>query len=266
MSVEADSRRASYDRTRLPIVEPDHEHGPLRRMGRFEWEKVILRTRFKQSSVKLVALALATYATPGTGANVRPGISRLITVTGLGDSQVRRNMKALERAGLLSMVSSGSSYGRGGKGAASDYVLTVPEALAEEFERERNAGTWDELNEWEESAPIDHRSPSTGDVPVDNSDHRPSSTGDNARSTPQIERTPVLGEETPVLGDGNTGTPVPPMSPRPHQLTPHHKERRKSPIEGTLTDRANLFSKDSAESIEDERNRQLKALEALIGA
>ena len=207
-----------FDRSKLPLVGLGHPLGPLRRMGRFEWEKVIMRSKFRQSSVKLVALSASTYATPSTGASVRPGIARLTVVTGLGDSQVRRNLKALERAGLIFMVASGSSYGRGGKGAASEYQLTAPEALAEQYETGRNDGTWDEFDQFDIEALMkymEHRAPSTGDRPVDKPDHRSPSTGDD-------ERTPVLQERTPVLGDENTGTPVPPKSPRPLQITSPH--------------------------------------------
>jgi len=196
-------------------------------MGRFEWEKVVLRTKFKQSSVKLVALAAATYATTTTGASVRPGIARLTAVTGLGDSQVRRNLKALERGGLIFMVASGSSYGRSGKGSASEYQLTAPEVIAEQYEADWTAGEWDEFDQYDIEALLklmEHRSPSTDDHLVDNKEHRSPSTGD-------LERTPVLGERTPVLGDENTGTPVPPKSLEPLHLTNPH------PVHGvTLSD------------------------------
>lgn len=284
-----------YDRTILPLVAPDHALGPLRRMGRFEWEKVLLRSRFKRSSVKIVGLAAATYATTGTGADVRPGITRLIAVTGLGDSMVRRNLKALESAGFMFMVASGSNYGRGGKGAASDYQLTAPEPMAEQYEAERNEGTWDETDQWDMGVILDHQSPSTGDLPVDNPEHQSPSTGDNhdhrspntddqEKNTGTFGVSPVLSPVSPVLGAQNTGTPVPPTSPLPlheiplqqtsHQSVDRHlsNAREETTAEKNLIDgssqpsserlqaRADAIKPDTRASMDAERVRQGREL------
>lgn len=106
---------------------------PPRHAGRYEWERVVLDD-FTPSTptVKLVALTLATYANGRTGGSIRPGIQRLAQVTGLSERTIIRSVKELEELGMVSCVRRGSSFGRGGKGMASTYQLTVPAALGVE--------------------------------------------------------------------------------------------------------------------------------------
>lgn len=252
--------RKPYDRQILPLVGQDHALGPLRRVGRFEWEKVIMRSTFQPSSIKLVALSAATYADTVTGANVRPGIARLIAVTGLGDSMVRRNLKALEGAGFMFMVASGSNYGRGGKGAASEYQLTTPEILAEQYEAERNAETWDETDQWDMKMIADHRYPSTGD-----------SAKFTQKNTGTFGVSPVLHAGTPVLGAQNTGTPVPPTSPIPLHELPLHQSNPHPASSVTLGDAHASEPMDNSGNgtytgpgMENERRRQMDELQKLI--
>nr|WP_162184896.1 hypothetical protein [Allokutzneria albata] len=75
-----------------------------------------------------MALLLATYADPD-GTRVRPGVELLCLDTGDGDRQVRRIIKALAAHGLVELVRRGG--GRGGRGTAAEYRLTLPSNLLE---------------------------------------------------------------------------------------------------------------------------------------
>jgi hypothetical protein len=100
---------------------------PPRPTGRYEWERAVLDDLTPSTpTVKLVALTLATYSNGRTGGNVRPGIQRLAKVTGLSERTIIRSVKELEELGMVACVRRGSSLGRGGKGMASTYQLTVP--------------------------------------------------------------------------------------------------------------------------------------------
>jgi hypothetical protein len=101
--------------------------GPVVDMGKFEWERVIKKCTFNQSATKLIALLLATYASED-GSSVRPGRERLIATSGLGARHVSTQLGKLEDLGLVDKVHNGSSYGRRG-GLASVYQLTAPEEL-----------------------------------------------------------------------------------------------------------------------------------------
>ena len=91
--------------------------------------------------------------------------------------------------------------------------------MAEQYEAERLADTWNEFDQWDIAMLLEHSAPSTYDAPVDKSVIEPYH---RYPSTDDLERTPVLGERTPVLGGENTGTPVPPKSPIPlHESSLH---------------------------------------------
>lgn len=149
--------------------------------GRFEWEKVIRRAILKPSSVKLIALVMATYA-DGDGSRVRPGQLRLAAVMGTGVSTVERGQRELERLGFLELVAKGHSFGRGHPGGfASVYQLTLPEDL---FERVQMLDP-DEKK---------HPSPMT-----DESRKHPSPMTDESSDIPvNPAYIPVTGAETPV--------------------------------------------------------------------
>jgi hypothetical protein len=99
-------------------------------MSRFEWERLIRRMVLAKP-VKLVALVLATYADPD-GTRVRPGVDVLADVTGDSARNVRRVVTMLRDLDLLTLVSRGG--GRGGKGRAAEYRLTVPVDLLDRVE------------------------------------------------------------------------------------------------------------------------------------
>ncbi|GAB3621139.1 hypothetical protein GCM10027417_24000 [Glutamicibacter endophyticus] len=208
-------------------IDAEHPLGNLVPLGRFEWEKILLRCRFPQTSVKYVGLTVATWATTTTGANVRPGLANLSAVTGLSDRPLRRYLKELERFGLLHMVSSGSNFGRAGKGKASVYQLTAPEDIALTFEAEYSMGNWAPEQQWDmESVIGQHAQPTIETYQAE--EHRSPTTDDNqgspvahdrsyAKNTGRLELSPVVCDISPVVSSTNTGRPRPPKSVLPLQ-------------------------------------------------
>lgn len=103
----------------------------LEPIGRYEWERLVRRARLPKP-LKLLALVLATYADPD-GSRVRPGLPVLASVTGDSERNVRRLLATLvDELGLLRQVARGG--GRGGKGRASVYRLTIPADLLDRLE------------------------------------------------------------------------------------------------------------------------------------
>jgi hypothetical protein len=103
----------------------------LEPIGRYEWERLVRRARLPKP-VKLLALVLATYADPD-GSRVRPGLPVLASVTGDSERNVGRLLRHLvDDLGLLRQVARGG--GRGGKGRASVYRLTIPVDLLDRLE------------------------------------------------------------------------------------------------------------------------------------
>jgi hypothetical protein len=96
-------------------------------LGRFEWERLVRRCMFTGPSVKLLALLLATWANED-GSKIHPGLERLMAASGLSKGYVSTQLGKLEETGLIFKVHNGSSYGRRG-GLASVYQLTVPASL-----------------------------------------------------------------------------------------------------------------------------------------
>jgi len=216
------AKREDY---KLPSERIDAEHplGDLVPLGRFEWEQILLRCNFPQTSVKYVGLAVATWATTTTGSDVRPGLARLSSVTGLSDRPLRRYLKELERFGMLYKVASGSNFGRAGKGMASVYQLTAPESLALTFESESRMSVWAPDQQWDmesvleqhsESSPTkEHRSPTTDDNQGSPVTHDRS----YSKNTGRLELSPVVCDISPVVSSTITGRPRPPTSVLPPQ-------------------------------------------------
>lgn len=103
----------------------------LEPIGRYEWERLVRRARLPKP-LKLLALVLATYADPD-GSRVRPGLPVLASVTGDSERNVGRLLRVLvDELGLLTQTARGG--GRGGKGRASVYRLTIPVDLLDRLE------------------------------------------------------------------------------------------------------------------------------------
>lgn len=134
----------------LERLNPDHPFGPLVPLGRFDWERILSHCNFKPNTVKLVGYAMATFADLEKGTRIYPGDKRLSAIACISLPTVKRVRKILEDAGLIHLVSSGSSYGRAAK--ASEYRLVAPRILAEEYRDEMNVGGWFAAEMWEPSA------------------------------------------------------------------------------------------------------------------
>ncbi|PFH05768.1 hypothetical protein BX598_0382 [Micrococcaceae bacterium JKS001869] len=115
------------DQTSTPATRP---------VGRFEWEAVFRSTPVTPVSVKALGLTLATYANTRTGTDIRPGVARLAADLGTSPRTIITGLGELERAGFLECVRRGSTYGRGGKGMASVYRLTLPVGATADAEAE----------------------------------------------------------------------------------------------------------------------------------
>jgi hypothetical protein len=101
-----------------------------RPVGRFEWEAVLRRLALPKE-VKYVGFVMATYADPN-GTRIRPGAAELAAAVGDGESTLRRRVSFLRKAGLIVQTSRGG--GRNGAGRATEYRLTLPPDLLEQFE------------------------------------------------------------------------------------------------------------------------------------
>jgi hypothetical protein len=109
---------------------PEPEPATPRPVGRFEWEAVLRRLELPKE-VKYVGFVMATYADPN-GTRVRPGAAELAAAVGDAESTLRRRVSFLRKAGLILQTSRGG--GRNGAGRATEYRLTLPLDLLEQFE------------------------------------------------------------------------------------------------------------------------------------
>jgi hypothetical protein len=234
--------------------------GPLTEIGRFEWERVIKKCTFKQQSTKLVALLLATYASED-GTSVRPGRERLSIVAGLSPKHVSTQLGKLEDLGLIFKVHNGSSYGRRG-GLASVYSLTVPSTLYElyqedpsEVEQLWHEAAWTVFSE-QQGNPSSHVS----EEQVNSGSHvREQKTQEHVNSEPEQGNS----EAEHVNSESEHVNPS-----SPHQsLTPLKKHHPKEINQSLCITEADTHARENAlaerPSIEDERSRQLAALEKL---
>lgn len=73
-------------------------------------------------SVCQVALVMATFATGQTGADIRPGLSRLVELTHLDRGTVRRAIKWLEKHGEIRRVKDGRSARGNVKAQAAEFA------------------------------------------------------------------------------------------------------------------------------------------------
>lgn len=110
----------------------DAEPPDLVPQGSHEWTRVLRRVDLP-ATTKLVGAFAAYYATPRTGANVRPGRDRLARETGLSVKAVGTHLANLENVGMLWRVSHGSGGGEHSR-LAAQYQLTVPRGVLELLE------------------------------------------------------------------------------------------------------------------------------------
>ncbi len=99
----------------------------LEPVGRFEWERLLRRAQL-DFTVMGVGLVLATYA-DSDGSNVRPGLKRLIAVTGKSRATICRALATLRDLGLIDYVFQASRDGH--KDKVDEYRLTMPADLTE---------------------------------------------------------------------------------------------------------------------------------------
>jgi len=119
----------------------DTQHGT----GTLEWTRVIRSVRFekivpgtkagtfvKSTTVKAVALALASYANVKTGRKVHPGIARLAADCEVGYNVASRVVAGLRDLGLIERTRRAVRRGaRTDRLRADEYRLTLPEDLLE---------------------------------------------------------------------------------------------------------------------------------------
>lgn len=205
----------------------EYKHTPV---GRFEWEKLILRAELDVAT-KLVALAAATYGNPD-GTRVQPSVPRLAAELDWSEKHVQNQLSELRRLGLLEVVRQHT------RGYPTRYQLTFPSAGLGSLpmrtdvdgypwlgprlpsrggRKPRLTGTPVPVNQ-----PIDQNS-SSGD---DGYDQNSSSGEDGLTGTPVpvTERSPEL--EFPI-----TGTPVP--NHRNSSSGDHTRPSKTPPVSGS---------------------------------
>jgi hypothetical protein len=155
---------------------PQPDSTAPRPVGRFEWEAVLRRLALPKE-VKYVGFVMATYADPN-GTRIRPGAAELAAAVGDGESTLRRRVSFLRKAGLIVQTSRGG--GRNGAGRATEYRLTLPLDLLEQFEiRPVSApriavvspvSPLTLVSAQDEDSPLTQGERSNGPSPVDNSE------------------------------------------------------------------------------------------------
>lgn len=183
--------------------------------GRFEWELRFREAHITPASTKLLGFILATYADTRTGASIRPGVTRLAQDTGASVRNVSRGLQALEAAGYIMCVRHGSSYGRGGKGMASLYRLTLPVVQAP----------------GKQVSPVSADSEQVTPVAplVDNYPQRPD--GGPEQETTGAETADIPGTSADTWGTtGDTSVRLP-----PHELPPHESLPQQATSGWTVT-------------------------------
>ena len=90
-------------------------------MGRYEWERLILRAEL-ETATKLVALAAATYGNPD-GSRVAPSVARLSAELAWSERHVQAQLSLLRSLGLLKVTRQHSRWEN------TCYRLTFPADL-----------------------------------------------------------------------------------------------------------------------------------------
>lgn len=239
----------------------DHPLGDLVPLGRYEWEPIVTRCKFKQPSAKLIALIMAQHADTLTGANVRPGNARLAILAGVSERQAIKAIQTLRQYGLAHLVTNGSSFGRGGKGMASVYQLTAPEELALSYESEYRSGIWNVTEVWNLDVVLEQVNQST----VVLTEHVNQSTVDNSRK----HKEQVNYSTEQVNSNAGTGEPI--DSPPLHDLSNEHLSNQivdivNSPTRANKNDDEKSWPENEPLGPEQERQRQMRELQKRIQA
>ncbi|QII05908.1 helix-turn-helix domain-containing protein [Rhodococcoides fascians A25f] len=104
--------------TAAPVL--DGEDGP-QSIGRFDWERVVKRTRMP-GSAKFLALTLATFGSSKDGTGVRPSVERLAREMEVTVRTVNRGMVWLRNNGWIVRTRPANNW----KGTPAEYRLAVP--------------------------------------------------------------------------------------------------------------------------------------------
>lgn len=186
----------------------------LTSMRRFDWERIVLRTRFKPVALKALALTLATYADEESGKRIFPGVERLALDLCQNEKTVRRNLEALERFGLIFRISSGSTYGRRGN-MASEYQLTAPNDAFEFWKQRPDAqllfadniaqGHRPSYSTWTERNPRNTRAARTSDISDRTSDIARETPGAHAHPSTIFHHSSFINQEPTVAPPTSSG-------------------------------------------------------------
>jgi len=159
-------------------------HDRLDPVGRFAWERVV-RATDTTSTVKLVALTLATYG-DRNGQRLRPGVDRLARACGLSERATRAALVTLRDLGLIERTVAGSTMGR--RAIADEHRLTQPVA---------------------DGTPA----PPAGDEWAESSGSPARRSGDQHGSPAPGSGSPASDDRSPASDDRITGTTCTPSSP-----------------------------------------------------
>lgn len=120
---------ATHPERNSPAVSED-DVAPTRHLmpaARFDWERVV-RAADLPTSVKCVALILATYASKD-GGHVRPSIITVADHMRTSERTVNRAMVTLREAGLIERVRRGNRWADSSAHRTDLHRLTVPEGV-----------------------------------------------------------------------------------------------------------------------------------------
>ncbi len=174
------------------------------RVGRFEWERLMLSSSLPWSTKSLL-LVLAVFMSEN-GGDARPGHEALMAVAERGRTTVYSALRSAVDAGYLIEVERGGF--RKATTRASEYAAAVPKAVAAEREAILSARPW--------KRPRDSRSVSPLNV-------RESSTADEVSTSRTFvaHEVSVSRDEVSVSGDEVSAHRTP---PRTYTTHPHHPE------------------------------------------
>ena len=199
---------------------------------KFDWQRLILSLDIP-TVTKAVALALSIYASKD-GSNCHPGTRRLAWAISADEKTVRRHLAVLrDELRLIERTFWGSHAGR--RGLSDTYQLVIPWDLAARVK----------IRDYEP----EHRTPESADKQSENT-----GTPDSGTGTPDSgARTADTGVHPP--GSNHQVVISPPADSIVAPLPSSHTEVEVPPARS---------GQDRNQSENDERNRQLAALEAMM--